>query len=354
MEYSVYSYHSSRAEKILTPRRCDYNIKGIELEINDSSYDVREALDDMISRNCLYAPEIKGFNSPAPVVISDDGSVYRELIIKASGNKRLLETVKMLDEELGDLVDNTHNTSCHIHVNKRYLYKLGIEPADLFRTAEFFAPILYRISERDEDSQYEWAKTYIGDIEDINLFERAKKVDMLEVCNEGVGRYYILNCRPGRSSVEFRIFSNYCNFNYETIKLYLNTVDFMIDITKEMLGKSFEKEYEFVMNKTKKFFNKKSNKRFFYSYSLNDFFLTKQELKQRMIEKQKKELRNKFERIRRNQEYESSNMNLIRLLRIIRDYQFELPSIELLYDGNDIDRIEEILVQDLENELTRQ
>ena len=67
-----------------------------------------------------------------------------------------------------------------------------------------------------------------------------------------------------------------------------------------------------------------------------------------------RELRNKFERIRRNQEYESSNMNLIRLLRIIRDYQFELPSIELLYDGNDIDRIEEILVQDLENELTRQ
>ena len=93
MEYDVFGYHSRMAEDILTPRSGSFNIKGVELEINDSSYDVRETLDDMIERRLLYAPEMSGYNSPTPVVISDDGSVYRELIIKACGNQKLLQTI---------------------------------------------------------------------------------------------------------------------------------------------------------------------------------------------------------------------------------------------------------------------
>ena len=219
----------------------------------------------------------------------------------------------------------------------------------LLKTAEFFAPILYRISGRDFDTQYDWAKTLIGDIETINLYERAKKVDNLDITNSGAGRYYILNCRPGANSAEFRIFSNYCNFNSELIKLYIDMIDFMMDITKEI--DSYEEQYDFIMSETKRFFNKRSHKRFFHEYSLDDFFLTKEELKERMIQKQCNELRLKFDRIRRGLEYESRTTSLIRLLRIIRDYEFEVPNIELQYDGNDIDRIEEILTQDLENEL---
>lgn len=350
MDYCAYGYHSSRATEILTPRTSEFNVKGIELEIDDDVSCVREQLDDMIYRHLIYAPEMSGYNAPSPVVICNDSTVYKELIIKACGNRKLMETVRMLDEELGGLVENTSNTSCHVHVNKGYLRKIGVQTRDLFKTAEFFAPILYRISGRDFDTQYDWAKTLIGDIETINLYERAKKVDNLDITNSGAGRYYILNCRPGANSAEFRIFSNYCNFNSEFIKLYIDIIDFMMDITKEI--DSYEEQYDFIMNETKKFFNKRSHKRFFYEYSLDEFFLTKEELKARMIQKQCNELRSQFDRIRRNMEYESQTMSLIRLLRIIRDYEFELPTVELQYDGDDINRIERILVENLESELT--
>ena len=350
MDHYAFGYHSSRATEILTPRNSDFNIKGVELEINDDCLSVREQLDDMIYRHLIYAPNMNGYNAPSPVVICDDSTVYKELIIKACGNRKLMETVRMLDNELGGFVENTSNTSCHVHVNKRYLRKIGIQTKDLFKTAEFFAPILYRISGRDLDTQYDWAKTLIGNIETINLYERAKQVDELEIDNSGAGRYYVLNCKPGHNSAEFRIFSNYCNFDSKMIKLYIDIIDFMMDITKEI--NSYEEQYDFIMNETKKFFKKRSHKKFFYEYSLDEFFLTKEELKTRMIRKQCDELRRKFDSVRRNMEYESQTNSLMRLLRIIRDYEFELPTIELQYDGNDIDRVEEILIQDLENELT--
>jgi hypothetical protein len=172
--------------------------------------------------------------------------------------------------------------------------------------------------------------------------------------NDGPGRYYILNCRPGKSSAEFRIFSNRCNFHYDTIKLYIEIVDFMIDIAEYMLEKSYKEEYNTLIEKTKKFFQKRNNRKFIPIYHINDFFKTKEELKREMIENQKIQIRNKFDSIRQQQNYESETRIMMRLLRTLRDYQFELPSIELLYDGNDLDRVENILLQNLETKLNDQ
>ena len=258
MIYRTYEYHSSK--RVTTPRKSKANIKGMELEIGNENNtpEVNEKLDELIEENIIKCPENEDIDSnfPYTIAIENDSSVFKELVLKASCNNTLLQGVKMLERELSNIVENDHGTSCHIHLNNEYLKTLGLNSNDITKTAEFIAPILFEISGRDINSLH-WCSSILTncDIEDFNLYARAQNIDNLEHIRDQ--RYAIVN-KGGNftKTTELRIFSNYYNFNYNYIKLYLDMADFIIEIANKMKNKKYEEEYEKLIKDIEKDFMK--------------------------------------------------------------------------------------------------
>ena len=243
MEYETYGYHSSG--HLTTPKRTNANIKGVELEISSEhwdDYELNDMLDYMVEAGILSVPYKKGNNIECTTTIEDDGSVFKELIVKAGINSRILKSIKKISSYLYDVCDNDSSTSCHIHLNDNFLRTKGLKSYDIFKTCEYIAPLLFRISERTLGAMEDWAGSQIGDITNINIKQRGAKVDALNGEGES-SRYRIVNCRIGRPTTEIRIFSNNCSFNYETIKLYIEFCDVIIEIAEFMKDKNYEEEW---------------------------------------------------------------------------------------------------------------
>ena len=122
----TFGYHSCSANDLLRPRSTDGNIKGIELEISDSS--VRDILQDLINENYVIDESNRSSagSRDYTIIAEDDGSVWVELVFKACNNRTLLQGVKMLSEAFHGEVENNNETSCHIHLNNRHLSARGI------------------------------------------------------------------------------------------------------------------------------------------------------------------------------------------------------------------------------------
>ena len=233
MRYNNYGYHCS--EHIIKPRKTTANIKGVELEISD--FDCGEILDDMIERNLLTVPSNESEEKEYTIAVENDGSVYKELIIKACCNDSLFKHFRMLEKELHGEIDNGSGTSCHVHINNDFLQEEGIKQEDVVKATEFLAPLLYTISERDSSAYYDWCHSRIDfNTSEPTLFERVERIDDIRIDNY-CDRYNIVN--PKRKTTEIRIFSNRCGFEYKTLKLYIEMIDFIIEIAKDMKDKLY-------------------------------------------------------------------------------------------------------------------
>lgn len=351
MEHSVFFYHDSK--RYVKPKNVDYNIKGLELEISDHS--VGEILDDLINEDIITAPCNVGTKKDLTICIENDSSVYKELVFKATSNRNLLKGVKILEDRLSGYIENGHSTSCHIHINNKHLRKRGIRQYEISKASEFLAPILYRVSGRDYDSM-EWCKSVLRrdiDIEDIDLLKRARLVDNYEDYEYDCDRYLITNLNS--STTEIRIFSNYYNFNYNYIRLYLNLVDLIIDIAEEMRGKSYYEEYDDLIKKIKKFFNRYNNKFVLKENNIEDFFLTKVELRKKELRKRISNIELIMNDLIRDNE-RTNRVDYIRLLRFLRNYKNKYNEelrIQFRLDNNENEllRIKNELIENLTNEL---
>lgn len=322
----TFGYHSCSAGDLLRPRSTDGNIKGIELEISDSS--VRDILQDLINENhVIDESNISSAGSKEYTIIAeDDGSVWVELVFKACNNRTLLQGVKMLSEAFNGEVDNNHETSCHIHLNDRHLSSRGLTKTDIMKATEFLFPILGAISGRGGD--YQWAKPIVS--LDMNLFERCRRIDDLD-CDDyryHDDRYYGCNV-TNDNTTEIRIFSNYYNFNYDYIKMYIETADFIIDLAEEMVGKSYHNYYELALEKTKEHFEKRKYKDIFEIHDLGKFFLSPEEQRKRFYNQELKKFNREYNQFIEYhvknvlEEYQYSMDNLKVFIRILRNYYRE-------------------------------
>ena len=348
--YRCYEYHNSK--HITTPKRSCGNIKGLELEISDT--DSGYLLDELIDENVLTIPQNENEKKEFNISVENDASVYKELVFKASCNRTLLKGVKKLEEKLHGNIYNGHGTSCHIHLNRRYLDSLNLSSFDIVKASEFLAPILYDISGRNQDSLH-WTRSRIRDeisITDDDLYKRAKIIDDLEYDNLDIyERYRIVNLCPS-NTVELRIFSNFYCFDYNYIKLYIETCDFIITLAEFMKNKSYVNEYDKIIEMTKNFYCKRNNKWALIKHDLDIYFIPLNQRELRNMKKQLEYFKQNLEGIKErfsNDEYE--NMKI--LLRVLRNCnnRYSLPKIKFNLRNFNIDNIIKTTLTNLENNI---
>ena len=244
------------------------NIKGLELEISDDKYNIEEILSELANEHIIEtATTFKNSTEIPNIALEEDGSVKYELIFRAQTNKKLLEELEKI-QTLETIVKNHTGTSAHIHINRTYIEKeLGLTEIDITKAAEFLNYPLFLISGRRKKTAHEWARSTLPCPIEANLAEKAKQVDRITKIN--YAKYNFINCSQ-EDTIELRIFSNKCNFNKNVINMYLETVDFIIELANYMKDKSYTKEFQNIIPLTKNHFEK-------FEDTLN-FFNTKEEI----------------------------------------------------------------------------
>lgn len=245
------------------------NIKGLELEISDDDLSIENELAELAKEYTIATPDNwnNQFEETPNIALEEDGSVKYELIFRAQTNDKLLEEIEKI-KYLEEIVDNHTGTSAHIHINRRYIEnKLGLTETDITKAAEFLNYPLFLISGRKKETAHEWARSQLPCPIEANLATKAKHVDKLNKVN--YAKYNFINCSP-EDTIELRIFSNKCNFNKYVIEMYLETVDFIIELAEYMKNKSYTKELKNIIPLCKNHFEK-------FGYTL-DFYNTKKQI----------------------------------------------------------------------------
>jgi hypothetical protein len=265
-----FQYHCT-PNSIITPYENDKNknIKGLELEISDEYYIVEQALAELADNNIIATPENwdNPFHEKANIALEEDNSVKYELIFRAQTNNKIMEEIEKI-QELETYVSNHSGTSAHIHINRTYIEEeLGLTETDIIKAAEFLSYPLFLISGRIKETAHEWARSQLHCRMESNLAEKAKCVDRLTEVR--YAKHGMVNCLP-EDTIELRIFSNKCNFNKNVINMYLETVDFIIELAEYMKDKKYNKELKNLIPLCKNHFEK-------FGETL-DFFNTKEEI----------------------------------------------------------------------------
>lgn len=265
-----FPYHCTPSQ-IITPNEEDKNknIKGLELEISDDEYTIEQELAELEEDHIIGTPTNwdNPFEELPKIALEEDGSVRYELIFKAQTNEQIMEEIEKI-QNLNETVDNHTGTSAHIHMNRQYLEdELGIDETDIVKAAEFLNYPLFLISGRKKDTAHQWARSQLPCPIDANLAVKAKHVDRLNKIT--YAKYNFVNCSP-EDTIELRIFSNKCNFNKYVINMYLETVDFIIELAEYMKDKTYTKELKNIIPLCKNHFEK-------FGYTL-DFYNTKEKI----------------------------------------------------------------------------
>lgn len=266
----AFPYHCTPNE-IITPYEEDKtkNIKGLELEISDDNYTIDQELEELKNDHIIGTPNnwSDPFHEIPKIALEEDSSVRYELIFKAQTNEQLMEEIEKI-QNLNAIVDNHTGTSAHIHMNRQYLEdELEINEIDIVKAAEFLNHPLFLMSGRKKETAHQWARSQLPCPIDANLAVKAKQVDRLNKVT--YAKYNFVNCSP-EDTIELRIFSNKCNFNKYVINMYLETVDFIIELAEYMKDKTYTKELKNIIPLCKNHFEK-------FGYTL-DFYNTKEKI----------------------------------------------------------------------------
>ena len=314
--YQVYSYHHGNTAP--TAEDLTDMIFGLELEIDDDSINVRELLDEAIAEDYLTSPENE-HRTRNWKVIEEDSSVYREIILNADTIENILKRVRNLNS-IGfsdEYIINSPATSAHIHINRHYLEKKGIRQSNIFKLLELYAPIIYKISGRDEDSFINWSEPRSRfEYHNIDWQNRAEQLEYISISND---RYTLVNCSRS-STIEMRGFSNYYNFDYDMIKCYLEFMEKCINQAEYMKGKFFINHYQYLLDDLEKWF-KTNHAEIYYQFGLKQVFKNDKFLKQ---------LQEKYYRTRSNDFYEINSFRTNHK-RPYTALNYELSALTFLY-----------------------
>lgn len=262
------------------PDDCNYCDENTEIEYNE---EIIDKINDLIERNFIINPDneihAKEYGN---VVIERDSSVDLELIFQADKRQNIMRNITKLSKELEPVSNNSSGTSFHIHRNKNWIMKEY--DTSLYRiqdTTEFLLPILYLISGRTPSSYENWCHSIFQDYkynvpETLwNIGEKIDKID--EYLYYRKNKYLACNIKHDES-IEFRIFSNHHNLNYEISKLYIDSTNLILEMSQYMNRKSFCNEYETLIDWVQEW--KDSNKRrksLLNKYGFDNLLLSKKD-----------------------------------------------------------------------------
>lgn len=317
-----FGYHESK--HITNPNRRDLekNIKGLELEISD--YDAYDSLKRLCEMDIVTDEENDTGGDDQYIAVERDGSVEWELVFKATNNRNLLKNLKEVNKELNPrTVSNHSGTSAHIHLNRRYFHdKLDINLIDLQKIGEFLAYPLYLFSGRNERYMNEWARSTLPCGLKDDLLTRAKFVDRQN--DVSYNRYNIFNFNPS-ATAELRIFSNHCNFDYKTIRLFLEVADMLMKGAEYMKEKSYEENIDEIIEFVDDYMRKYPRRSFIYDkFDMDSIFLSGEELRHISLIKQWESIDERiksFESMSENQNHESNVLSFIRMVRDLNRQQ---------------------------------
>lgn len=306
----------------------DANIKGIELEIKSNS-DYEDALYNLI-RDEYLINDYDYMEQSDDMFLEYDGSVDYEIKMRANKNNVLLRNLKTLNnfglnpEEL----TNKSGTSCHIHLNNNYLSSLDLGQLDMVKVGEFFGNILFQISGREMNDYNDWCRSALQsnfsfDILDKDINKKAKLIDN-DLLNANIdGKYRMINIEHFHTT-EFRIFSNKCSFDFNTIEMFIGFCDHMIDVADFMNEKRYSNNIDILVDWTKDWFKSTNFRDTILSSKLANYLLSSEEVK--II--QRKNIENIFNCFN-NHSFDSDIEKTKEFIRILRkldkdyDYKFD-------------------------------
>lgn len=339
MDYDCFSYHCSKHIVRPDDKKLDKNIKGLELEISDWRCGVN--LENLIYDGYIVCPEnedeidIKEQN----IAVEYDSSVEWELIFKADTIRPLMSRIKDINMELNpETVNNHRGTSAHIHMNRQYLENEDIYAMDMLKAGEWSSFQAFLISGRDPEKMQSWCRSILPCEIDANLLEKSKLVDRLN--DISYNRYNLMNFNNS-ATIEYRLFSNYCNFDYKTIKMYIEYTDMLAELAKTMQGQSYTSEFETAVNVVDDFMTKYPRRRKFYEkYNMDSIFVTKEELlhiQQVKLFEQIEDRIKRFENMRENQTYENNVLSFIRAVRDVNQTLYDYDNINIRFRPSNAD-----------------
>jgi len=305
----------------------DENIKGIELEIYTSDYDYMPYLEALVDDNHLICYDNYDSRSHrGNMFLEHDCSVDYEIKLQADTNKENLKMIKILNDYglNPDYIKNNRGTSCHIHLNRNYLRTRNVYALDIVKAGEFLGEVLFKISGRTLSDYRQWSKSILGCDINSDMLYKAREIDNMEYVDTE-DRYHMINCNNS-DTVELRIFSNYCSFDYNIIKTFMEISDHLIDIAEFMKNKDYSDNIDCIVDWTTEWFNKNdTRKKLFNDNQLNSVLLNSKDIRfKHQIEINniiKNFQQSSFEnRIEKNKEF-------IRLLR-------RLNENDITYDGD--------------------
>ena len=270
--HESFHYNSDEEKPFLRPdeKKADKNIKGIELEIKDPEQDkINDYLDKLIDNNviCSYDTMYDYKRKYANCVWTYDGTVDHELVIQAELPRNLALKLKMLNKYLNpNTVCNESGTSVHVHMNNQYLNNLGLKPLDMIKAGEAVSGVLLNVSGRQNHYELDtWVKTRLKIKHDMPIALRSRYIDKIKLESERdlhhhPGHYMMINVY-NMNTTEVRMFSNYHNFDYDRIKLFLESCDMITDVALAMQNLSYKNNYEIVVDIVDEFYNKNSRRR---------------------------------------------------------------------------------------------
>lgn len=248
--YEAYSHSNAPTDPIGDENG---NIIGLELEIS-------ELHDNIFLEELITDGTISCWNSADSGVIQLEeeaqGNVEYELIFNADSIENIFKRLDYIKELRHDVTCN-EDSSCHIHLNRRYLYDvLDLNELDIYHAADAIAPLIYKVSGRDSRSWNQWTPEHI-DLFNRDLINRFELIDDIKPRNNGDynDRYELCNC-TNNYTIEIRGFSNFYEFDIGVIKFYIKIVSELIpEIAAAMKNKTYAADYEIVFKKVSSFLN---------------------------------------------------------------------------------------------------
>lgn len=338
-EYHESFYYDSDEEKtFLEPqeRKKDKNIKGVEFEINDPNEDkINNFIDKLVDNNviCAYDTMYDYQRKFTNCVWTYDGTVNHELVLQAELPRNLGLKLKTLNEYLKpDNVKNVYGTSTHIHMNNQYLRNLGLTDLDMIKAGECVSSTLLGISGRQKTYELDrWVQTRINKPHKMPIIQRSKYIDDIEIddfrdyCHDP-GHYKMINVEKS-STTEIRMFSNYHNFDYNRMKLFLETCDMIQEIALSMQGLLYRDNYEIVIDIVKDFFENHYRRKQYRTEIQNSIIENESDIKRFETECLVEKINSQFEEIiNRSSEYNVTIDTLTLLKNIENEHN-------IIYDG---------------------
>ncbi len=263
-----WSYHHAPVEPI---RPTSERIFGLELEIDRPNAQIEDIIDMMIDEEILGSPN-NGGASQINVQISEDGSVWAELVFQAGYKEDILNSLDTLNEYgLNETTapNMTGGTSAHISISNEYLNRIGVTKTNINRIFELYSPLLFAISERNKEEARRWSNSLAYDFGFIDYIIKLQKV--ARVNPEYSDRYLLLNT-TSRYKSELRILSNNNGgFNYDRIKFYLDVVDKIISQAHYMRGRRYDSQYLYLLEDMERFILK-NHPEYYIRYNLKFIF----------------------------------------------------------------------------------